>query len=243
MNDRKGADMAHDEQTPEEGRGRRGLLLTGAGVVLAVALAALVLLFGGGDDDGDPAAAGTGTPQRSEATAPPTPTTLGGTSETTSEPTAEPSTGVTSDEPSTGVTSDATELPPVLPEVPLDAQAGAGDGVVATLPRIEEIQGSAEGPGNVSGPALRVTVRIANGTADPVTLDGVAVNLFYGPTRTPASPLEDASQRSFTGSLEPGGSADGVYVFSVPADARDAVAVEVGYQVGAPFLLFTGSVG
>jgi hypothetical protein len=31
-------------------------------------------------------------------------------------------------------------------------------------------------------------------------------------------------------------------VFSVPAGARDSVTIEVGYQAGAPLLLFTGPV-
>jgi hypothetical protein len=44
--------------------------------------------------------------------------------------------------------------------------------------------------------------------------------------------------------VEPGQSAEGVYVFTVPvpADARDQVTIEVGYEAGAPLLQFTGPV-
>ncbi len=98
------------------------------------------------------------------------------------------------------------------------------------------------GPGNIAGPALRVTVRVENGTAEPVALGGVAVNLAYGPDRTPASPLDDPSQHPFATMVEPGQSAEGVYVFTVPADARDQVHIEVGYEAGAPLLQFTGPV-
>ena len=35
--------------------------------------------------------------------------------------------------------------------------------------------------------------------------------------------------------------AEGVYVFSLAEDARDLVTVSVGYQAGAPFMVFTGS--
>jgi hypothetical protein len=94
----------------------------------------------------------------------------------------------------------------------------------------------------VNGPALRVTVRIENGTDQPIELDGVATNLSYGADRTPASPLADDSERPFSGTLAAGASADAVYVFSVPADARDTVTVEVGYTAGAPLLQFTGPV-
>ena len=142
----------------------------------------------------------------------------------------------------TGPTAEVDELPPALPEVALDAAAAVGNGIVATLPSIESIEGSAVGPGNIAGPALRVTVRIQNGTAQPVSLDGVAVNMSYGADRTPASPLDDPSRRPFSGMVAPGESGEGVYVFTVPADARDSVTVEVGYQAGAPLLLFTGPV-
>jgi hypothetical protein len=33
----------------------------------------------------------------------------------------------------------------------------------------------------------------------------------------------------------------GVYLFTVPEDDRDTVTVSVGYEAGAPYLVFTGS--
>ena len=53
-------------------------------------------------------------------------------------------------------------------------------------------------------------------------------------TRTPIG--------AFQGVLAPGASAEGVYVVRVPKDARSDVTVEVGYQAGAPLLIFNGSV-
>jgi hypothetical protein len=140
----------------------------------------------------------------------------------------------------TAATADVDEPPPALPAVPLDATAAVGNGIVATLPQIEAFQGSGTGRGDVAGPALRVTVRIENGTGAAVSLDGVAVSMFHGPGNVPASPLGDASQRPFAGTVAPGATAEGSYVFQVPLDVRDSVTVEVGYQAGAPLLLFTG---
>ena len=200
---------------------RRRLAYAVAAVALVVALVALVLVLGS-DDEGATDAAGntaTSTTPRDTSVPPPPPT-----------PTP------------TGPTAEVDELPPALPEVALDAAAAVGNGIVATLPSIESIEGSAVGPGNIAGPALRVTVRIQNGTAQPVSLDGVAVNMSYGADRTPASPLDDPSRRPFSGMVAPGESSEGVYVFTVPADARDSVTIEVGYQAGAPLLLFTGPV-
>ncbi|RBY76005.1 hypothetical protein DQ238_18420 [Geodermatophilus sp. TF02-6] len=219
----------HDDGTPTATRTpqvrapRRRRWPVAAAAALLVAVLGLVLLLQRGDGE-EPAGAGAGAapstvaPAGVSGTVPPPP------------PTPEP----------TGPTEDVDEPPPSLPQVPLDAPAAAGNGIVVTIPQLEAIEGSAVGPGNIAGPALRLTARIQNGTAAPVPLSGVAVNLSYGPDRTPASPLEDVSQRPFAGTVQPGQSADGVYVFTVPADARDAVTVEVGYQAGAPLLLFTG---
>jgi hypothetical protein len=215
---------AEETRTPPAARtGRRRLLwAAGAAVLVAVLVVLLVLL---GDDEATsapPAGSATATATSAAATDEPAPSPL---------PTPEP----------TGATEDVDEPPPSLPEVPLDAEAAVGNGVVATLPSIEAIEGTAVGPGNVAGPALKVTVRITNGTAEPVALGGVSVNLSYGPDHAPASPLDDPSRQPFATVVQPGESADGVYVFTVPTDVRDSVTVEVGYEAGAPLLLFTGS--
>ncbi|MCW2580881.1 MAG: uncharacterized protein JWR82_2482 [Blastococcus sp.] len=212
-----------DQSAAAAGR-RRRWLLAGVAVLLVAALAVLLLALDRDDAapsaTGEPAARTSGVPtEAADETVAPSP------------PTPEP----------TGPTEDVDEPPPSLPEVPLEAPAAVGNGITATLPDLEAIDGTAVGPGNIAGPALRVTVRIANGTDAAVSLYGVAVNLYYGPDRAPASPLEDPSQRPFAGMVEPGRSADGVYVFSIPADARNSVTVEVGYQAGAPLLLFTGA--
>lgn len=203
---------------------RRRLALTAALAAVLAALITLGVVLGGDDEATSAPSAATATPTEAP-TATTAPTVV------PQLPTPEP----------TGPTEDVDEAPPTLPEVPLDAEGAVGD-VVVRLPAIEAIEGTAVGPGNITGPALRVTVRVENGTAEPVALGGVAVNLAYGPDRTPASPLDDPSRRPFATMVEPGESAEGVYVFTVPADQRDRVAIEVGYEAGAPLLLFTGPV-
>jgi len=208
-------------------------------VVLAVVVAGLLLRGsgdgGGGGGGGDVAAAGTA----AAAPAPPVAPSAG-----PPPPAAQPAPG-----PAPGTTgpaalpADVDELPPSLPPVGLDDAAPAGDGVTGSLTSIEAVQGAGRGAGNIAGPALRVTVRLVNGTADPVALDGVAVDLTTGAGSTPAPPVDDPSSAPFTGTLEPGGTAEGVYVFTVPEDARDRVTVSVGYVPGAPYMVFAGSAG
>jgi hypothetical protein len=141
----------------------------------------------------------------------------------------------------TGPTSDANMLPVALPPVGLDEPASSGDGVRAEVRSVVAIDGSGSGPGNISGPALRVTLELTNGTVSPVALDFMSVGLAHGSDRTPASPLNDPSAAPFTGTLEPGATGEGVYVFSVPEEDRELVTVSVGYRAGAPFMVFTGS--
>ncbi|MCZ2825179.1 MULTISPECIES: hypothetical protein [unclassified Modestobacter] len=140
----------------------------------------------------------------------------------------------------TGPTEEADEPPPSLSPVALDQTAAVGNGIGAEVVSLEGIAGTAIGPGNVSGPALRVTVRLTNGTAEPVSLGGVAVELAWGPELVPASPLDDVSAAPFQGSVPAGGTAEGVYVFSIAEGDRAEVTLSVGYQAGAPFLVFTG---
>lgn len=211
------------------GASRRRLLVAGAALALA-ALVALVLVLTTRDGDGDDAG-GTAAAEPAQTSAP------------RDEPTIEgpdiPAPPVESDPAGEPVAAD--ERPRNLPAVALDAPAETGDGVTGSLVSVEAIDGSGVGRGNVAGPALRVTVKLTNGTDEAVGLDGVAVELTHGTDAVPASPLEDPSRSPFSGTLEPGASAEGVYVFRVPADDRSVVSVAVGYRAGAPFMVFTGA--
>jgi hypothetical protein len=174
---------------------------------------------------------------------------LGGTENGAPTPAAEPTSGPapTSDAPSSpapaapaGPTEIVDAPPPTLAPVGLDQVAEVGNGITARVRQVEAVDGQGYGPGNIPGPALRITVHIDNGTAEPVSLDGVAVSLTYGPDATPGSPLDDPSRAPFSGTVDAGASAEGTYVFTVPRDQRDRIVVSVGYQAGAPVLVFTG---
>lgn len=221
--------------TPESaGRGRRRLLLALLALVVVVLAVLGVVLLSSGDDSST--AGGPSASRAASSTAAAAATTPGPASTA-----AAPSTSPSSSAPATGATDGGADLPPALPAVPLDQTAAVGDGATAEVVSIDEIQGHAVGPGNVDGPALRIVVRLDNGTAEGILLDGVSVNLAYGPDRTPASPIDDSSRRPFTGVLSPGDSAEGTYVFTVPEGQRDQLSLEVGYRAGAPVLVFTGA--
>jgi hypothetical protein len=203
-------------------RNRRRLIVAAGAALLVLALVVVLLLTRGDEKATHPAAVGSTAPSTSAEAA-----------TTTPGPTSVPA-------PAATTAPDANQLPPTLKAVSLNAPSQVGDGVVVAVPAIESVNASGQGPGNVAGPALRVTVRITNGTRAAVALGGVAVNLSYGKDATPASPVDDPSQRPFSGRVAPGGHVDAVYVFSVPAGDRDTVTIDVGYKPGAPRALFTG---
>jgi hypothetical protein len=213
-------------RTMAAGLSRRQWLLGALGVVVVVAVVLAIALSGSGGSGSSDAAASSSSTSSAAATS--------------ASAGAVPGAGTSSAAPSGP--ADPNQPPPSLPAVGLDATAAAGDGVTARLAAIDAIEGKAGGPGQVAGPALRVTVRIKNASSADVSLDGVAVNLSYGADNTPGSPAEDPSNAPFSGTLPAGDEAEGVYVFSVPKDSRDMVTVEVGYQPGAPLMVFSGPV-
>ena len=223
----EGADPTSGRGAHGPRRARRRAAILGAIALLAIA-AVLAVIVGINAGGGSSAVAADATHSATPTTA----TLPQNTAVVPMPPTPSP----------TGPVSAAADLPKALPEVPLKSPGPVGNGVVISLASVQSIQGTGTGPGNIDGPAVRLTVRVTNGTSGTISLAGVAVNMYYGADRTPASPLDDPSRRPFAGELAAGRSADGVYVFTVPAGARDHVTVEVGYQAGAPLVLFTGAI-
>lgn len=124
--------------------------------------------------------------------------------------------------------------------VGLDEPAEVLRDVVIRLASIESVQGEAQGPGEVAGPALRVTVEVANQTGSALSLAGIAVNLYYGVDTVPAVPLDGPGVVAFPASVAAGRAGSGTAVFSVPADQRDLVAVEVTLTASQPLVVFEG---
>lgn len=128
---------------------------------------------------------------------------------------------------------------PALPPVGLDDPATSDDGVVASLAGVEAVVTDATGPGEVAGPGVRLTVELSNGGADAVAVDQVVVNVYVGDDHAPADPLLSVSE-PFSGAVEPGARATGVYVFSLPDTVGDALHVTVSHDPSTPTAVFTG---
>lgn len=139
-------------------------------------------------------------------------------------------------EPSTTARPIPPELEPASPSSPVEAP---GD-VTVSLVLIESVQGIGAAPGETSGPAIRVTVRIENRSDAPLPASYVAVNAYLGDDRSPAAPVMQPGGSPFDGEVAAGQTAEGVYLFSVPADDRSDVRIGVDYQAGMPTVVFAG---
>lgn len=139
-----------------------------------------------------------------------------------------------------GVLPDPGTLP-TAPPVPLDEVADFGTGVTARVDSVDAIEAQAQGPGEVSGPGVAIDVTVTNDSSAPVDLALFLVNLTDG-DGNPGIPMLGDPAEPVEGTLAPGGSVSGTYVFTVDEDARDGVRIEASYSTDAPVVVFEGDV-
>ncbi len=130
----------------------------------------------------------------------------------------------------------ATNAPVAVTET-----ADYGNGVTASLAKVEKITTTAELPGEIAGPGVALTVQIVNGGSEAIDLGAVVVDL-QDSAGTPALPMTAATASPFTGSLAAGETAEGVYVFTLPQPYSGPATVSVSYTVNAPVVVFTGDI-
>ena len=124
---------------------------------------------------------------------------------------------------------------------PITKPGDLGNGVVVKVAQVESVKGTAQGPGEIAGPALRVTISVNNGAAKALAMGSSVVNLYYGTGRIPAGPLSGPGAKQLTGSIRPGATATGTYVFGVPKNQRTHIEVEFSYTTDAPTVIFSGA--
>lgn len=228
--------------TPSGGGRRRTVwIVVGIAVLVAIVVTIGLLLPGRGKPSGGPSDGGQGTsagPSGSDGgggvdlaspTASAPPRDIAVTPET-SRPAVAPSTVPPV------VEGDSPELEPVAP----DSAVAAPGGVTVTLAHIEAVDGQAVAPGEIGGPAVRVAVDIQNTGASPLDLEYIVVNAYTGKDRTPAGAIMQPGGKPFGGSLKPGDSAAGVYLFTVAEADREDVTITVDYGLEDPVVVFRG---
>ncbi|MFJ4998246.1 hypothetical protein ACIP5T_08860 [Microbacterium sp. NPDC088619] len=142
--------------------------------------------------------------------------------------------------PSPGST-DAVAKPDSGDEVPLDEPAPAVQGVVAEVTALEAITAGSDIPGEPSGPAIQVTVRLTNDSDEAVDTAGANVTLTYGgDDRLPAAGLTGAGSSVWPASIAASDSAEAIFQFAVPSSPEGDLRVTVDILASAPNVIFVG---
>lgn len=123
----------------------------------------------------------------------------------------------------------------------LTAPAKPADGITVQITKVEAIDAKAQGPGEVSGPAVAVTITLDNGGSQAFDTSLMSVNLEDS-KGLPGEGMIGSPANWIKGSVPQGGNASGVYVFSVPKKSRDPIKVMVSVNPGVPTVVFSGRV-
>jgi len=127
---------------------------------------------------------------------------------------------------------------------PVDTQTtSVAASVKVDLTGFKAVTSKASGLGEISAPAVRLSVRLTNTGRTALTLTTVVVNAYYGSAGTPGVLiLGDPASRPFTGSLRPGAAATAVFVFNMPVSKRSDATITVSPSPTLPIAIFAGSV-
>lgn len=129
---------------------------------------------------------------------------------------------------------------PRASSVSLTSDARPAPGITAHLLTLENVTGVAEGPGEIAGKAVRVTVELVNGTNDALDLRGAVVNLYTGTDKVPTSVLSGSGSVALPATLPADGTARATYVFRT--DDRDGhLEVEVDIADAPTIVAFAGT--
>ena len=215
------------EQTDRR-RSRRGAAAIIAALVVVIAAVVVIALLSGGASN--PTAAPTGSVNpvvtASSPAAADTPTPL----------TTTPRTSPTTRAPSSAPAPQRTRTAPITESTPAVIKKELSVRVV----KMEAVQGTADGPGEIAGPSVRFTIRIDNKTGKRVALSDTVVNAYYGADAIPAIQLLGPGGEPFPKSVQDGGSASGIFVFNIPSEQRGDVRVTVDTSVKNPVIAFEG---
>lgn len=205
----------------------RNRILTMVGSVVVMALVTTACT-------GSPQPAGTqsGTTSTSPAASP----TSEASGTASPEPTEPPQTPVSPPARSASPTAVAQSTKPAVRLT----QPAKTSGLTIKVTGIKAIESEARGPGEVSSPALRVNVRLTNGTKEGFDATSVLVTLLDS-KGDPGDSMLGPPFKRFKGVVKPGKSANSVWVFNVPKNRRQPVRIMVTLPTNDPVLLFRGN--
>lgn len=111
----------------------------------------------------------------------------------------------------------------------------------AAVLNLSAVQGTAQGAGQLAGPAVQITIELRNDSNEPVSLDFVSVTSNYGTALTPAVALSGPGATQFPATLAGKSTAKAILVFAVPINQRGALQVLLNVAASLPVAVFEGT--
>jgi hypothetical protein len=183
---------------------------------------------------------GSGSGSAAASTTAATPTATATSTDGPATPTAKATEAPTRGAPATGSTGAPSVATSFAPPVKAGTAASISTGVKVTAGKIRTITVGANGPGEVAGPAVAIPLTVRNDSGSAFNLDGLAVNVVYH-HGTPGDQTTAGPSKLLTGSLKPGGTAKGTYVFNVPGKYASTVQIQVASDQSPTIVQFTRS--
>ena len=134
-----------------------------------------------------------------------------------------------------------TGTPVTKPAVPLTSTAAYGNGVTVTLSAVKKVTTVSELPGEIAGPGVQMAVTFHNGSSAPTDLNSVVVDL-QDASGVSAGAMSASPAKPVAGSLAPGATASGVYVYTLGKNFTGPARLSVSYSAQAPVVLFSGPI-
>jgi len=127
---------------------------------------------------------------------------------------------------------------------PVDVNAtSVADSVRVDDAGFMSVKSKANGPGEISAPAVRLGIRLTNTGAKSIALTSVVVNAYYDSAGTPGIQVTgDPASKPFAGSLKPGEKSTAVFVFNMPVSKRGDATITVSPAPTLPIAVFARSV-
>lgn len=153
-----------------------------------------------------------------------------------------PSSGSASPQPTTSSVGPASPtMRPTHAARPLRSTATFDPAVTVHVASIKAVTVKGRGPGELSGPAVAVTLVLVNGTSKPLDATNSVVTATYGASRTPAVDSSSSPSNPWRGTVAAGGTSSGTYVFLVPDKQRRSVQLTISYDPTKPVVLLQGN--
>ena len=124
-----------------------------------------------------------------------------------------------------------------LPPVAVGKAADLTSGIGVTIRKVSPTTIKADGPGEISGAGVSVVVEVKNSSSAAFDLSTIAVNAGYG-KGIPAIRSDAAPSKDLSGSLKPGQTVSGTYLFTMPKNQFSTLKVDVSSGQAADIAVF-----